>query len=85
MKLLNQIVSFPLVLVVKIYQWVLSPVLANSCRYEPSCSNFMIEALKTCGPVVGLYHGIRRILRCNPYGGAGYDPVSNHCGCRDKA
>jgi hypothetical protein len=45
----------------------------------------MIEALRTCGPITGLYHGIKRILRCNPYGGAGYDPVSKHCGCGEKS
>ena len=82
MKILNQILSFPFVVLVKLYQWILSPVLPNSCRYEPSCSNFMIEALRTCGPFIGLYHGIVRILRCNPYGGAGYDPVSKYCGCQ---
>lgn len=83
MAIINRILSFPFIVLVKIYQWVLSPVLPNSCRYEPTCSNFMIEALRTCGPFVGLYHGILRILRCNPYGGAGYDPVAKHCGCQE--
>jgi len=83
MKIIRQILVFPLIALVKIYQWFISPMLPNSCRYEPSCSSFMIEALRTCGPIVGLYHGTKRILRCNPYGGAGYDPVSKHCGCKD--
>lgn len=58
-----------------IYKRVISPVLPPSCRYTPSCSTYMIEALKKHGPVKGLYLGIRRILRCHPWGGQGYDPV----------
>ena len=64
-----------LIIPVKIYQWVISPVLPSTCRYEPTCSSYAIEALKLHGPVKGLLMGTRRILSCNPWGGHGYDPV----------
>lgn len=47
----------------------------NSCRFEPTCSNYAIEALEKRGLIVGIMLSIKRILRCNPWGGSGYDPV----------
>ncbi|MEX2371021.1 MAG: membrane protein insertion efficiency factor YidD [Bacteroidales bacterium] len=67
--------SLILVIPVKIYQWVISPMLPGTCRYEPTCSNYAIEALKVHGPLKGLLMGTRRILSCHPWGGHGYDPV----------
>lgn len=67
--------SFLLIVPVKIYQWVISPMLPSTCRYEPSCSQYAIEALKVHGPLKGLLMGTRRILSCHPWGGHGYDPV----------
>lgn len=64
-----------LMIPVKLYQWVISPILPNSCRYDPTCSQYMIEALKVHGPIKGLWLGTRRISRCHPWGGFGYDPV----------
>jgi len=64
-----------LILLVRFYQYMISPLLPNSCRYTPSCSVYSVEALKTHGVVKGLYFSIRRILRCNPWGGHGEDPV----------
>jgi len=66
---------FLLIIPVKIYQWMISPMLPKSCRYEPSCSQYAIEALKVHGPVKGLILGTKRILSCHPWGGHGYDPV----------
>jgi putative membrane protein insertion efficiency factor len=60
---------------VKFYQLAISPLLPMSCRHVPSCSQYTIEALKVHGPLKGLYLGIHRILRCNPWGTSGYDPV----------
>lgn len=67
--------SFLLIIPVKIYQWTISPLLPGTCRYEPTCSQYAIEALKIHGPIKGLLMGTRRILSCHPWGGDGYDPV----------
>lgn len=60
---------------VRFYQMAISPLFPPSCRYTPSCSQYMIEAIRVWGPFRGLWMGIRRILRCNPFGGHGHDPV----------
>lgn len=67
--------SFPLVILIKFYQYAISPWLPKNCRYEPTCSNYMLQALKIHGLFKGLYLGIERILRCHPWGAEGYDPV----------
>lgn len=66
---------FLLILPVKFYQWVISPMIGPSCRYTPTCSAYTIEALKKHGPFKGLWLSIKRILSCNPWGGSGEDPV----------
>ena len=60
---------------VKIYQRFLSPLIGKNCRFIPTCSEYMIEAIRIHGPMKGTWLGIRRIARCNPFGGWGYDPV----------
>lgn len=60
---------------IRIYQWVLAPVLGANCRYEPSCSHYAYEALGVHGPLIGSWLALRRLLRCHPWGGFGYDPV----------
>jgi len=75
MKSLLQILSFPFILLIKLYQLIISPWLGKSCRYTPTCSHYGIEALKKYGPVKGLWLTIKRIARCHPWGGHGYDPV----------
>lgn len=57
------------------YQRCVSPFTPPSCRFQPTCSAYAIEALKKHGPLKGLWLAIWRILRCNPWGGSGYDPV----------
>ena len=57
------------------YKYLISPLLGNSCRYFPSCSDYSIEALKTYGFLKGLYLSFKRIISCNPWGGSGFDPV----------
>jgi hypothetical protein len=64
-----------LVLVVRLYQLILSPFLGGRCRYEPSCSHYAIEALRIHGPLKGSALAGKRIARCHPWGGFGYDPV----------
>jgi len=72
---IREIVISPIILLVKIYQGAISPLLPNSCRYTPTCSQYMIEALKKYGLVYGFWLGVKRILRCHPWGGHGHDPL----------
>ncbi len=75
MQIIRKILIFPLVVLVRFYQVVISPLKPPSCRYSPTCSQYMLEALKKHGPFKGLYLGLRRIAKCHPWGGSGYDPV----------
>lgn len=75
MKLLRNIFSFLIITLVKFYQAAISPWLGKSCRYSPTCSRYMIEAVEEWGPLKGFWLGIKRIGSCHPWGGEGYDPV----------
>ena len=68
---------FTLILIkfIKGYKFIISPLLGNSCRYLPTCSEYCIEALKTFGFFKGLYLSLKRILSCNPWNDGGFDPV----------
>ena len=74
---LRSILIYPLVLLVRFYQLAISPYTPSSCRYEPSCSQYTIEALKKRGVIVGLWLSLKLIFSCHPWGGSGYDPVPN--------
>jgi hypothetical protein len=71
----REIIISPFVLLVKLYQGAISPFLPNACRYTPTCSQYTLEALHKYGLIKGGWMGIKRILRCNPWGGHGHDPV----------
>lgn len=71
----SRFASEALILLVRAYQIVLSPIMGGACRFEPSCSNYMIESLRVHGPFKGTLLGLWRILRCHPFGAHGYDPV----------
>ncbi|MBK9103570.1 MAG: membrane protein insertion efficiency factor YidD [Saprospiraceae bacterium] len=60
---------------IRLYQITLSPMMGANCRYEPSCSQYMIDAIQEWGPLRGVWMGLRRISRCHPWGGHGHDPV----------
>ena len=60
---------------IKIYQLFVSPMLPNTCRHLPTCSDYTIEAINEYGVLKGTIKGLNRILRCNPLGSSGYDPV----------
>jgi putative membrane protein insertion efficiency factor len=75
MKIINKIFSTLLFTIVKFYQWCISPVLPSACRYYPTCSHYMLEAIKTHGVVYGCWLGSKRFLKCNPFGSSGVDPV----------
>ena len=57
------------------YRKAISPVLPKSCRYTPTCSQYALEALKKHGPLKGLWLTVKRVCKCHPWGGSGYDPV----------
>ena len=71
----KKILSYPLVLLIRGYQLIIRPWMPKMCRYTPSCSQYGIEALQKHGPLKGLWLTAKRIGRCHPYGGHGYDPV----------
>lgn len=75
MKTLKQIAVFILLLPIKFYQYCISPLKPPTCRYTPTCSQYAVEAIRKYGPFKGLYLAIKRLLRCHPWGGSGYDPV----------
>ncbi|WP_071121980.1 membrane protein insertion efficiency factor YidD [Prevotellamassilia timonensis] len=64
-----------LILPIRFYQRYISPMLPPACRFTPTCSQYAVEALQKYGPMKGLYLAVKRILRCHPWGGSGYDPV----------
>ena len=64
-----------LVLLIRGYQWLVSPWLGPCCRYEPSCSGYAVEAIDRHGVMRGSWLALRRLSRCHPVGGSGYDPV----------
>ena len=67
--------AYLLIVPVKLYQYLISPMLPGTCRYHPTCSVYAIEALRVHGPIKGLILGTKRILSCHPWGGQGNDPV----------
>ena len=62
---------------IKFYKLFLSPFLGANCRYIPTCSDYAIQAIEQKGIIKGIYISFKRVLRCHPLGGSGYDPVSN--------
>jgi putative membrane protein insertion efficiency factor len=67
-----------LIAAIRLYQSILSPFFGPCCRYTPSCSHYGAEAIARFGALRGGWLALRRILRCNPWGGAGDDPVPDH-------
>ncbi len=63
-----------LIAMIRLYQVTLSPLLGPACRFEPTCSRYMVESLRKYGAVKGLGRGLRRISRCHPWDPGGYDP-----------
>jgi uncharacterized protein len=60
---------------VRIYQLMISPLIPGACRFHPTCSQYMIDAIKKHGVIKGSALGVKRISKCHPFGGSGYDPV----------
>ncbi|MBO7113085.1 MAG: membrane protein insertion efficiency factor YidD [Bacteroidaceae bacterium] len=74
-KILAKAIGWLLILPVRFYQKFISPLTPPSCRFTPTCSQYAIEAITKHGPIKGLWLAVRRVLRCHPGGGSGYDPV----------
>ncbi len=73
--MISKFFSFIFILIIKAYRTFISPLLAPSCRYIPTCSEYGLQAIKKYGPFKGGWLTVKRISRCHPWGGHGYDPV----------
>jgi len=74
-KAIIKLVTFPFIIVIKIYQILISPLFPSSCRFAPTCSQYSLEALRKYGLFKGGWLGIKRISKCHPWGGSGHDPL----------
>jgi putative membrane protein insertion efficiency factor len=72
---MHRVIVAPFILLIRIYQLTISPLLPNACRYTPTCSQYGIEALRKYGVLKGLWLTIKRLASCNPMGGHGHDPL----------
>ncbi|HIX02847.1 MAG TPA: membrane protein insertion efficiency factor YidD [Candidatus Odoribacter faecigallinarum] len=72
---MQKLLTLLLVIPIKFYQYCISPLLPPTCRYTPTCSQYALEAIRKHGPFKGLWLTVKRLLRCHPWGGSGYDPV----------
>jgi len=73
--MMRRLLSLPLLLLIRGYQKLISPVLPAACRYHPSCSQYAFEAVRIHGPIRGPWLALRRLLRCHPWAPGGPDPV----------
>jgi putative membrane protein insertion efficiency factor len=72
---IKTLLATPIILIIKLYQIIISPLLGSNCRYQPTCSQYSVQALKEWGIFYGLFLSLKRIVRCHPWGDSGYDPV----------
>ncbi|UTV98345.1 membrane protein insertion efficiency factor YidD [Marinomonas rhizomae] len=72
------------ILLVKGYQFLISPLLGNNCRFYPSCSQYMIQAIERFGIFKGVWLGLRRLSKCHPWHEGGMDPVPDSCHCKSE-
>ena len=73
--MINKIIIFPVLIIIKAYQLILSPILGSNCRFLPTCSEYAIESLKSYGLIKGIFLIVIRIGKCHPWGSRGYDPI----------
>ena len=67
--------KYILIILIKIYQFTISPLIGSNCRFSPTCSNYCIQALQKHGTFKGLFLSFKRIIKCHPWGASGQDPV----------
>ncbi len=82
---LGRLLAWPLLLLVRIYSYAISPLLGVNCRFQPTCSAYAIEALRLHGAFRGTMLAARRVARCHPWGKSGYDPVPRKDPDKDDA
>ena len=80
--MVSRLFALGLLLMIRVYQVTLSPLLGGHCRYEPTCSAYAIEAVKEHGPWHGGWLALKRLLRCHPFVKGGYDPVPPRRQCK---
>ena len=73
--MITKYISFPLILMIRLYQLFISPLLGQNCRYLPTCSEYSVKSLKELGLFRGSILSIKRISKCHPWGSHGFDPV----------
>jgi len=71
----RKVAGFIFIVLIRFYQYAISPMTHASCRYMPTCSQYAVEAIQKYGPIKGSWLAIKRLARCHPWGGHGYDPV----------
>lgn len=72
--LASRVVAAPFIALIRLYQMTLSPFIGGHCRFQPTCSNYALQAYRTLNPVRATWLTARRLLRCHPFGGKGFDP-----------
>jgi putative membrane protein insertion efficiency factor len=72
---LTRLLAAGIIFLVRLYQGTLSPLLGGQCRFQPTCSHYLIEAVQKHGAMKGVWLGLWRLLRCHPFSRGGYDPV----------
>ena len=77
-KFVNKVLTWPLILLVQFYRFAISSWIGVNCRFNPTCSQYAIESLQQHGALKGTWLAVKRIGRCHPWGGSGYDPVSKN-------
>ena len=73
--MIRRLLTGLLLLPIHFYRYCISPLTPPSCRYTPTCSEYAVQALRKYGPLRGSWLAVKRIMRCHPWGGSGYDPV----------
>ena len=83
-RMIRKALSWPFIMLIRFYQICISPLKPASCRFTPTCSQYGLQAFRKHGPIKGFILTAWRILRCNPWGGSGYDPVPDEFPWRIK-
>ena len=82
--MIGRALAFTFSLPIHLYRYTLRPLIGSNCRFHPSCSQYTLEALRRRGPIIGLWLTARRLARCHPWGGSGFDPVPDPPGQKEQ-